>query len=795
MFSNYFKIAFRNLWRSKVFSLINIVGLSIGLACCMLIFLYAKDELSFDRFHNNANRIYRLTADTKTPAGNTIKSSATGMMPGPNFTMQVPEVESFVRVGKEIFTTRQGSNIFDQEVLYADNNFFSFFTFSMLEGNPATALKEAHSVVLSKETAEKYFGKQKALGKLLEIKVQDTFRTFVVTGVTKTSPQNSSIQIKMLLPMAFLQTLNNDNEWFNFYLNTFFLLKPGANPATVQAKMARVFYIDAKDQLKEQQEKYGFKNIISYGLQPLLQLHTSTDYPANNGLSNASSPMYSYILTGIALFVMLIACINFINLTVAQSLKRAKEVGIRKVVGGLRYQLIAQFLGESFILSFIAFLFAVLLVLLVLPFFNIVSNKALSFSYMLDAALIAGYITIFLVTGLFAGFYPALVLSGVNPVQSLYNRQKFSGRNYLSKGLVIVQFTLATFFIIATITIYSQFNYLVHYNLGYDDKNVVVLNAGYIPDDKLAGFKAALLKNPSIKAVGADQGKSWHGKAHINNGEEISMDEWHIDEDFLPLFKIDVVKGHNFSKSLVSDRLHGALVNETFVKKAGWQNPVGQVVDFYRDNLKYTVIGVVKDYHFASLTQKIEPQFFGMSPDYGYGNVFIKLNEGHTADALAYTEKTYRSFFPLNPYQYTFKDAINAEQYNSEAKWKQVITFGAALTIFISCIGLFGLATLSAEKRRKEIGIRKVLGASVQVIAAKLSNDFLKLIIVAALIASPAAWWAMDRWLQNYPYRIAINGWIFFFATVIVMFISLATVSFQSIKAAVANPVKSLRTE
>jgi putative ABC transport system permease protein len=329
---------------------------------------------------------------------------------------------------EKILPSRRATEVFDQEVLYADSNFFSVFTFPMLEGNPATALKDVHSVVLSEEVAEKYFGKQKALGKFLEFKVQDSFRTFVVTGITKRSPQNSSIKIKMLIPLSFSRTINFDDRWFNFYLNTFFVLKPKANPKTAKAKIAKVFEIDSKDQLKEEQDKYGFKDKVSFGLQPLLQIHTSTDYPAEEGLSDASDPMYSYILTGIALFIMLIACINFINLTVARSLKRSKEIGIRKVVGSRRYQLIAQFLGESFILSFIAFLFAILLVVLVLPFFNTVANKALSFSYLFDAKLIAGYVAIFFATGLLAGFYPALVLSGFNPVDSLYNRQRFAGK-------------------------------------------------------------------------------------------------------------------------------------------------------------------------------------------------------------------------------------------------------------------------------------------------------------------------------------------------------------------------------
>jgi len=794
MFKNYLKTAFRNLWRNKVFSFINITGLSVGLACCMLIFLYAKDELSFDRFHKNAENIYHLTVDFTSPDGQVNKFTGSGMMPGPTFKVQVPEIEDYVRIQSSNATVKQGAEVFDQEVLYADSNFFSIFSFPMLQGNPATALQNEHSIVLSEEVAEKYFGTQNALGKFLDLKVNDTFRTFAVTGITKRSPQNSSIKIQMLLPLKSSAS-NDNNQWFNFFLNTFFVLKPGADAKVAESKIANAFTADAAGQIKEMQDKYGFKDKIKLGLQPMLQIHTSTDYPADNGLSDASNPMYSYILTGIALFIMLIACINFINLTVARSLKRAKEIGIRKVVGGQRRQLIAQFLGESFILSFIAFVLAIGLVLLVMPFFNTLANKALAFSYLLDVKLVIGYAAIFVVTGLLAGFYPALVLSGFNPVQSLYNRQKFSGKNYLSKGLVILQFTLATFLIVATITIYSQFNYLMHYNLGYNDKNVAVVKTGIVPLKKLGLFEAELLKNPAIKGVTADEGASRETIAHINNAQEAHFDLKHIDENFLPLFEIKMVKGRNFSGSFVSDSGQNVLVNESFVKQAGWKNPIGQIVDFFYNNKKYNIIGVVKDYNSHSLTEKIPAQLFTMDPRYPYGKVYIKLKQGNTADVLTYIAATYKKLFPFKPYQYTFKDASNAEQYNREAKWKQIVSFGAVLTIFISCIGLFGLATLSAEKRKKEIGIRKVLGASVQGIATKLSNDFLKLVLISVLIASPAAWWAMFKWLENYPYRIAINGWIFLMAAMVVIIVALVTVSYQSIRAAVRNPVTALRSE
>jgi len=794
MIRNYIKTAFRNLWRNKAFSVINIVGLSVGLACCMLICLYTMDELSYDRFNVKKDSIYHLTAAFTNPQGVVHKISSTGQVHGPNFKAQIPEIEDFVRLQNANITIKKGTDVFDQPALYADENFFSVFTFPLINGNPQTALKDLHSVVLSEEIAEKYFGKKNAVGQVLDIKANDKFEPFTVTAVMRKSPQNSSVKVKMLLSMKFNQASNNDTHWLNFFLNTFFVMKPGVDIKKVEAKLNRVFVLEAADQIKEEQ-KSGFTDKVSFGLQPLLAMHTSTEYPADNGLSDASNPVYSYILTGIALFILVIACINFVNLTVARSIKRAKEIGIRKVVGGQRKQLIAQFLGESFILSLIAFILGIVLVIAVLPYFNALANKSLAFSYLLSVKLVAGYIGIFLLTGLLAGFYPALVLSGFNPVQSLYNRQQFAGKNYLSKGLVVSQFTLATFLIISTITIYSQFNYLMHFDLGYNDKNIVSISSWGLDKQKLALFKNELLKDPAVKNVTADQGGRWITSAHVNNGQKAEFDMRHVDEDYLPLFEVPIVKGRNFSKTMASDSNASILVNESFVKQAGWKNPVGEVVDFFYNKKKYTVVGVVKDYHFLSLTEKTPSMLFTMNPQDPFGNIFIKIKDGNQADVLNHIQKAFKALYPYIPYQYTFKDASNAEQYDKEAKWKQIVTFSAILTIFISCIGLFGLATLSAERRRKEIGIRKVLGASVEGIVRKLSADFLKLVILSAIIATPAAWWAINKWLQNYPYRISMNTWIFLLAAGMVLLIALATVSFQSIRAAMDNPVKSLKNE
>ena len=466
------------------------------------------------------------------------------------------------------------------------------------------------------------------------------------------------------------------------------------------------------------------------------------------------------------------------------------------MVGSDRKQLIFQFLGESFLLCFIAFAFAILIVQLILPVFNDLSNKALALSYLFDAKLITGYVLLFFITGVLAGFYPALVLSGYKPVETLYSRFNIAGKSYLQKSLVVLQFALASFLIIATFTIYAQFNFLTKTDLGYDDSNVIVVNKDRMNHKEAATFKTALLKDPNIVKVAAKNGGQWRTGAKVANDSSISFNYETVDEDYIPELKIPLVAGRNFSKAYPADSTNSVLVNEAFVKQARWKSPVGETVNFfYNNNEIYHVIGVVKDYHFLSLTQKIEPQLFTMKNDNLYGTFNIKIQPGKETEALKYIQKTFRQFFPLSPYSYVFKNDENIKSYEAEAKWKQIILFGAILTIFISCIGLFGLSVLSAEKRTKEIGIRKVLGASVNNVVTILSKDFLKLVIIALIIAIPLAWLAASKWLENYPYRITTGWQLFAIASLLVIVVALATVSFQAIKAAVANPVKSLRTE
>lgn len=783
--------------RNRIYSIINIGGLSIGLACTMLIMLYVNDEISFDKFHKNVNNIYRVVSKG-VYKGDEYKSTNTGFLQGPRFTQNIPGIKSFVRIEAETEDIKKGTDIQSQDLLYVDSNFFQVFTFPLVDGDIKTCLQEPHSVVLSEDAAKKQFGTSAAVGKIVMIKQDSAFVPFKVTAVARKCPQNSSIRFDVLLPFKETDANAHNSElWFASFLNTFVVLNDNTNISDVTKKMQIFFVQDATEAFNRLKKKYGGEGVMeSYFLQPYTDMHMNTEMPPQNGLIDASNPMYSYILSGIALFILLIACINFINLTVARSVKRAKEIGIRKVIGGERKQLIIQFLGESFILCTIAFLFAIILVEMALPVFNDLSNKALSLSYLFDVKLIAGYFLLYIITGLLAGFYPALVLSAYNPVATLYNRFNVRGKNYLQKSLVVFQFALASFLIIATFTIYAQFNFLTHTDLGYDDSNIVVVDKNNITHNEANIFKSALLKNPNIVDVAANNVGREYTSAKIANDSIINFCYATIDESYIPGLKIPIVQGRNFSKDYPADPANSIIVNEAFVEKAGWKNSIGQSLNFFYDgNEIYHVVGVVKDYHFQSLDRKIAPIVFTMKSEKSYSHFYIKIKPNTNTASLKYIQRTFKDIFPLSPYSYIFKNDENISRYESEAKWKQIMLFSAILTIFISCIGLFGLSVLAAEKRTKEIGIRKVLGASVESIVTALSKDFIKLVLIALVISIPFAYIVANKWLENYAYRIKVGWWLFASSAILVICIALCTVSFQAIKAAMSNPAKSLRTE
>lgn len=798
MFKNYFKTALGNLRNNKVYSLINIAGLSLGLACVLLIMLYINDEVSYDRFHKNAGQIYRIDKETAKDNGALHYNSYTGYFPGPRFAAKIPEIKSFVRFQPAATDIKAGDAIQHQDINYTDTNFFSVFNFPMLKGNAATALAQPNSIVLTEDMAKKYFGNAAAMGKTLLVRQAGKFETFLVTGIAKNCPQNSSIQFKVLLPLKVsVEDENNNGNWFNSFLSTFIVLTPNARIKTVQDKMDKVFLADAGESISGMKTRYGITNIgISYVLEPLTAIHLGKDVEAQDEvLANKSSKTYTYILSGIAIFILLIACINFVNLTLARSLKRAKEIGVRKVIGGTRRQLMIQFLGESFMLCLAAFTLAIVIVMTVLPLFNELSDKVLSFSYLFNAKLITGYIAVFIVTGLLAGLYPAAVLSKYNPVQTLYNRFNMAGKSYLQKSLVIFQFTLASFLIIVTLAIFLQFNYLTTQNLGYDDSNLITVRKSQLTRNEAALFSDALARNPGIVEMAPVSAGANNNTVQIEGRKQINVVIETIDPSYLPLLKVPVVGGRNFSPEFPSDATQTVLVNEAFVQQAGWKQAVGQQIISFENNKTYTVAGVVKDYHYKPVTEQIAPQLFTMNPDNNYGMVYIKIKPGTETSSLQYIAEAFKKLFPLHPFAFNFKQEQNKLGYAEIAKWKQIILLSAILTIFISCIGLFGLSVLSAEKRTKEIGIRKVLGASVSGIVSILSADFLRLIVISLIISVPLAWMAAGKWLENYPYRITLGWWLFAVSGLLVIVIALFTVSFQSVRAALANPAKSLRTE
>ena len=797
MFRNYFTTALRNLTRNRVFSLINIIGLSLGLACCLLILLYAKDELSFDRFQQNKDNLYRITCRiAEKQRQRNDRFGMSGMVQGPSFKRNIPEVQAFVRTSEQPFILRHGGETFNQKATWVDDNFFSVFSFPLLAGSPATVFADPYSIVLTDEMAKKYFGSTDAIGKTLELELDGKFSTFTVSGIAKRSPANSSIGFDMLLPFKLTEKLHNDDGWLYLSFSTFLLLQPGANPQAVANKMQQVYLAESAVQ-REQASHHGFNATFVWGLQRYTEMHLDTTVQ-EAGIKAVSNPLYSYILMGIAIFILGIACINFINLTIAQSLKRSKEIGLRKVVGSSRAQLIRQFLGESFVLCGIAFLLALALASLAMPLFNEMANKRLSLSYLFDAPLVATFIGLFLLTGFTAGFYPALVLSRFKPVDTLYNRtSRLTGRNYLAKTLVVLQFSLATFLMITTIFFYSQYNFLTNTSPGYDDSNLLVVNISGRTDSArlMEVYRNEFARIPGVLQTGLAMDGNWMTGAKAN-GKEITIQYEHINEDYLSTLGVKLVAGRNLSRDFPADSAHSVLVNQEFVTAAGWKDPIGKTVDYLNgDDVKLTVVGVVKDYHYGSMKQKIGAQLFTCGNNMPWGRFLLRLDPASMPRTLKAVEATYHRLSPWHPFEHFFVTEKNNESYDEEARWRRIITSSAILTVFISCIGLFGLSLLSIRQRTKEIGVRKVLGAGVWQVSSLVSKSFIGLVFLAFLVSIPLSWYVVGRWLDNFPYRVSLDAWVFVAAAGLTLFVAGLTVGIQAIRAARANPVNSLRTD
>ncbi|WP_276500544.1 ABC transporter permease [Terrimonas pollutisoli] len=805
MLNNYIKISVRHLWQNKLYSFINVVGLAIAITCVLLAVLYIKEERGYDRFHENKENLYRILTSRTDDKGARGTVAGTGQPQGPAFKEAVPEIVDYARVlGGDIKGDVIANNkTLNLQILFADESFFNLFSFSLLRGDKTTALKDVSAVVITETVALKFFNSIDVVGKRIDMDADPSAdklgRPSMITAVVKDLPKNSSIRFDVLMPMRYMQLSFTDTAWLNQYLGTFVLLRPGSDLNKVSRKFDQVFASHAKFQLEETKKLYNYDPKISYSLQNVADMHLNprlTGSWREGGIVNESNPIFSWLFLGIALFILFMATVNFINISIAGSLKRAKEVGVRKITGGSKKQIIFQFLFESAIVCLAAFVVAAFLTSISLPLFNELVKKQLVFSESIDLQLLIWFAGILLLIILLTGFYPAYMLSAFKPKEVLYNKQKLSGRNLFGHSLVILQFSLAVFFIISTIIYYRQMNFVRTKDLGYDPYQVVRThirgNREYKAVQEI--LRNELSKEPAIKHLSF----GGYGQVDAVKLGDKKLDAVHevIDEYRLPVMQIKLKAGRNISSAIPPDKHHAVIVNEAFVKAAGLESPVGSQLytsDRFDKELK-TIVGVIEDYHSGSLHEPIKPMVMLLC-DWASDGIWIRIEKQNQQRALKAIEAAYKKAMPTALYEYKFLDELNAQAYEQEQRWQKIIGIAAVLSVVICCLGLFGLAHLAAQRRVKEIGIRKVLGATVAGIASLLTKDFLKLVLISLLVASPVAWWVMNNWLQDFAYRINIGWWMFVLAGLIAIVIAMITVGFHAVRTAIANPVKSLRAE
>ena len=789
MLKNYLLVALRNIRKNKIFSAINILGLALGMTCSLLILLWVQDENGIDAFHKNGSLIYsiyeRQYYDGKVESGH----YTPGLLPD-EMKRKIPEIEySSGFAWKDLNTFSVGDKILKEEGNHASTDFFKMFSYPLLEGNARTALSTPVSIAVSRKMAVDFFGSPKeALGKTIRF---DNRQDLMVSAVFENLPPNTSEKFDYLINWhSFLEDNPWAKEWGNNGPQTLIQLHKDANPALVEKKITHFL-----DDLNKEQS-VGFR--IQLGMQLFGDIYLHSNF--KNGNLEGGRVEYVRLFSLVALFILLIACINFMNLTTARSVKRAKEIGIRKVVGAIRPVLIRQFIGEAILLSFLAVLIAAGLLALLLPTFNHVTGKEIRLPF----NRVYFWISIFiltLLTGFVSGSYPALFLSAFNPVTVLKGTLKTkTGALWFRKGLVVFQFVLSIVLIIGMIIISKQVSYVENINLGYDKENLIYVPIEGELMEKYNLFKEELLNKPGIQLVtrisqtptqiaNGTYGVDWDGK---DQNTKPMFTNAAAGFDFARTLQLTLVNGRDFSKDYGTDTA-GYIVNESALKKIGYKDPVGKRLTFW--GKKGTIIGVVKDFHFNALREPISPLIIRLGEKDKWGSVLVRTNPGRTKEALTSLESVYRAVNPKFPFTYQFSDLEYQKLYKSEETVQQLSTYFACLGIFISCLGLLGLAMFTAEQKTKEIGIRKVLGASMPSIVTLLSKEFLSFVMLAFLIASPLAWWAMHKWLQDYAYRVDIGWWVFAVAGILALLIALFTISFQAIRAAVANPAVSLKNE
>ncbi len=807
MFKNYFKIAFRSLWKSKGFSAINIIGLAVGLATCLLIMFYVLDELGYDKYNENADRIYRVDGDIQFGGTHFVLAVASDPM-GPTLKKDYPQVEKMVRFrGNGGFRVKKGNeNVREDKVIYADSTLFDVFTLPMIEGDPKTALVEPNAIVITEKIARKYFNRTDVVGQNLIINDTSNFK---ITGVIKDIPVQSHFNFDFFVALS-RSTESRQGNWLSNNFNTYILLQKGTDPAFIESRFPEVIrkYMGPQVQqalhasLDDLSKNGGH---VRYSLTPLTKIHLYSDKVAELGVN--SSIEYVYIFSAIAVFILLIACVNFMNLSTARSSGRAKEVGIRKVLGSLRSNLITQFLTESTLISFISLLLALLIAWLMLPYFNQLSGKEISMHLLSQPLVLPGLLLLILAVGLMAGSYPAFYLSAFKPIQVLKGKiaSGFKG-SWLRSGLVVFQFWISIILIIGTVVIYKQLNYIQNKKLGFNRDHVLIIQNCYPLGKQAKAFEEDILKLPGVESatmtgyLPTSRYRSDNGffqDASLDQKSAMSIQTWSIDENYIPTLGMEMIKGRNFSPQFITDS-SAVIINEAAAKLMNINDPINvkiyTLTDLKSRAVKaYTIVGVVKDFNFNSLRQQVTPM--GLFLQEEKGDIAFRINTKNIPGLISQVESKWKTMASNQPFAYSFMDDDFNAIYNSEQRMGKISVSFSVLAILIACLGLFGLAAYAAEQRIKEIGIRKVLGATVSNIVSMLSKDFLKLVIISAIIAFPIAWWMMNKWLQDFAYRINISWWVFALAGIIAMAVALVTVCFQAIKAALMNPVKSLRTE
>ncbi|MFT3701711.1 MAG: ABC transporter permease [Agriterribacter sp.] len=797
MFKNHFKSGYRNLKKSKGFTALNIIGLSVGLATFLLIALYVADEWSYDTFNLKANRIYRITenaklngnegsyAGTEKPLMNALKDFS-----GIEKMVRIIPRETLFKTSQKFNIKKEDINIEEKRVAFAESALFDVFTLPMIEGTPATSLNEPHSAVITESMAKKYFHDIHTVGKTITINDSNVYK---VTGVIKDIPSQSHFNYDFILSYNSIPEYQ-DGGWGYAGIHQYVLLKPNTDIHQLEKTMQEIAISNYPPSMTQG------GNYLNYELTPLLNIHLRSH--SLYELSKSGNIQYVYIFSAIAFFILLIACVNFMNLSTARSSGRAKDVSMRKVLGSGRGSLIAQFLTESIILTFIATVLAIILAALTLPLFNEVAARNLSINVSSLKWLLPFLVFGTLIIGILAGLYPAFILSSFKPLSVLKGKMSTNFKaGYLRSFLVVFQFSISIFLIIGTIVIYRQLNYIQHKNVGFDRSQVLVIKNVNQLGSKAKILRQQLKQVPGITNVTMSSFTPTGEERNITGmfpelpldiKQDVLSDFWPVDEDYLATMGIQLIAGRNFSADMPTDS-SGLIVNEAFVKRFGFKDPLNKPI--YRNSIglqQFHIIGVMKDFNYSSLKDEVKP--VALNLDENTGAISVRLKAANIPAVMEAIEDKW-SGLSRQPFTYSFMDQEFDATYRSEQRTGQLFISFSTIAILIACLGLFGLSAYAAERRIKEIGIRKVLGAKVSGIVAMLSVDFIKLVIISILIASPVAWWAMNKWLQDFAYRSTMEWWVIGFAGIIAVLIAFTTISFQSVKAALSNPTKSLKAE